>query len=295
MKKDYYQILGVSKEASDAQIKKAYRQLAKKYHPDVNQNNPEAEKKFKEITESYAVLSDPKKRKQYDTMGPGGFDSGFDFSDFFRGYQSGGGRNQSFHFGGGRGGGFHFDMSGLEDIFEGFSGFGFQRPGQGQSGFGPASPSAGYKMEVDFMTAAKGGQIDVDIAGQRKRVSIPAGIDTGKKIRISSGHQQLLIEVVVKPHERFVRNGLDITSEVSLSIVEATLGATVEVQTLDGVSQIKIPAGTSSGQKLRLSKKGIKSSDGSMGDHYVVISIVPPKNLSEQSIQMLKKFEESLK
>ncbi|MCB0326055.1 MAG: DnaJ domain-containing protein [Bdellovibrionales bacterium] len=296
MSKDYYQVLGVNKDASDAQIKSAYRALAKKYHPDVNQNNAEAEKRFKEITESYAVLSDPKKRQQYDAVGPSGFQSGFDFSDFFRGYQSGG-QSQSFHFGGGRGGGFQFDMSGLEDIFEGFSGFGAgQSRGYGQQSYSqrPAHPS--YQMNVDFMTAALGGNMDVDLGGKRKRITIPAGIESGKKIRISDDKQAaVLIEVSVGAHPQFTRKALDIYSQLSLTIVEATLGGVFDVQTIHGHSQIKIPEGTSSGQSLRLSKKGIQKNSREVGDHYVQIKITSPKMLSEKSKNLLKKFQESLK
>ena len=302
MSKDYYDILGVSKTATESEIKKSYRALAKKYHPDVNPNNKQAEDKFKEITEAYAVLSDSDKRKQYDTMGPGGFQSGFDFSEFFKGYQqrpqSGG---ASFHFTGGNGG-FQFDASGLEDIFETIlsggatrgRGFGsrkrasnpfehFQQPSQAQQ----------FEMEIDFMTSARGGEIEVDIAGKRKRIQVPKGIESGQKIRISGDKQSpdAIIVLRVRPHPVFSREGDDIVSEIDLTIVEASLGATKTVETVDGSSEVKIPEGTSSGSKLRLKQKGLYLKNGSRGDHLVKIKIVSPKKLSNRARELLEKLK----
>ena len=286
MPKDFYERLGVSKTASEAEIKKAYRTLAKKFHPDVNPDNKQAEDKFKEITEAYAVLSDDKKRKQYDTAGPGGYQSGFDFSEFYKAQQQNQGGGGSFHFSsGGGGGGFQFDMSGLEDIFEAFGG-GRQRR-TARSPFenfqqSQERPTQQFEMEIDFLMAARGGEMEIDISGKRKRIQVPKGIEPGQKIRISGdqGQPDSVITLKIRPHPVFHREGDDVLSEIPLNIVEATLGATKTVETVDGTSEITIPAGTSSGSKLRLKGKGLYFRNGGRGDHLVSIKIVPPKNPS---------------
>lgn len=296
MSKDFYNTLGVSKTASEGEIKKAYRTLAKKYHPDMNPGNKQAEEKFKEVTEAYAVLSDENKRRQYDTMGPGGFQSGFDFSEFSKGFQQ---RPQSgsFHFTGG-GGGFQFDASGLEDLFESFLGGGARRGGRRQAN--PfeqfqqnEKPSQQFEMEIDFLTAARGGEIEVDLSGKRKRIQVPKGIESGQKIRVSGdgGQPDSIITLKVRPHEHFTREGDDIVSDVELDIVEASLGATKTVETIDGTSEIKIPAGAVSGSKLRLKNKGLYLKNGSRGDHFVRVKIAPPKKLSDKAKDLLEKLK----
>lgn len=297
MSKDFYEILGVSKTASEGEIKKSYRTLAKKYHPDMNPGNKQAEDKFKEITEAYAVLSDSAKRKQYDMMGPGNFQSGFDFSEFSKGFQQHPGSG-SFHFTGGNGG-FQFDASGLEDILGAFMGGGSRRRGRAQRNpfeqFQQA-PTQQFEMEIDFMTAARGGEIEAEISGKRKRIQVPKGIESGQKIRISgdSGAPDSIITLKVRPHALFVREGDDIVSEVELSIVEASLGVTKTVETIDGTSEVKIPAGTSSGSKLRLKSKGLHLKDGSRGDHMVRIKILAPKNLSAKAQELLEKLKNEI-
>lgn len=297
MSKDFYNVLGVSKTASESEIKKSYRTLAKKYHPDVNPNNKEAEDKFKEITEAYAVLSDPDKRKQYDTMGPGGFQSGFDFSEFFKGYQQRPNQGGSFHFTGG-GNGFQFDASGLEDIFESFLGGGGRSRTSRRSQYNPyqQAPTQQFEMEIDFLTAAKGGEVDAELSGKRKRIQVPKGVESGQKIRVSGdgGSPDSIITLRVKPHPIFSREGDDIISEAELNIVEASLGVTKMVETIDGTSEVKIPAGTSSGSKLRLKKKGLYFRDGERGDHMVRIKIVPPKKLSKKAEELLEKLKDEI-
>lgn len=306
--KDFYKILGVNKEASLAEIKKAYRQLAKKWHPDVNQGDKAAEEKFKEITEAYAVLSDANKRRQYDAMGPDGFHSGFDFSEFFRGgFRPGsGGGARTYHFSGGQGG-FNFDVGGLEDIFESLFSGGMGQGGArgfrpGGHGFYPGeavvSPTT-YQMDVDFVTAAKGGEIELALEGERVRVRIPAGVENGQKIRLAGKGRpgpggrrgDLYISLQVKPHDQFERQGSDIYLEVPVTITEAALGATIEVPTLDGHSEVTLPAGTSGGAQLRLRGKGAYLRQGGRGDQYVKIKIVLPKKLNSKSRELLKEFE----
>lgn len=301
MAKDFYDILGVSKTASEAEIKKSYRALAKKFHPDVNPNNKAAEEKFKEITEAYAVLSDKDKRKQYDTMGPGGFQSGFDFSEFYKGYQQQNpGSGGSFHFSGGSGG-FQFDMSGLEDIFEAFGGGRGHRSRGSRNpfenfGYGQEKPTQQFEMEIDFLLAARGGEIEVEISGKRKRIQVPKGIESGQKIRISgeSGQADSIITLKIRPHPVFQRVGDDVMLDLSLSIVEAALGATKNVETIDGSSEISVPAGTSSGSKLRLKGKGLYLKNSSRGDLLVNIKINAPKNITSKAKELLEKLKDEL-
>lgn len=298
MSKDFYEILGVSKTASEGEIKKSYRTLAKKYHPDMNPGNKEAEDKFKEITEAYAVLSDASKRKQYDMMGPGNFQSGFDFSEFSRGFQQQPGSG-SFHFGSG-GSGFQFDASGLEDILGAFMGGNARRRG-GARGRNPfeqyqQAPTQQFEMEIDFLMAARGGEMEVDLSGKRKQIQIPKGIESGQKIRVSgdAGSPEAIITLRVRPHPVFVREGESIVSDVELSIVEASLGVTKTVETIDGTSEVKIPAGTNSGSKLRLKNKGLYLKGGTRGDHMVRIKIIAPKNLSPKAQELLEKLKNEI-
>ena len=292
--KDFYKILGVERGATKDEIKKAYRALARKYHPDVNKDNKAAEEKFKEVTEAYAVLSDDQKRKQYDAVGPDAFRSGFDYSEFFRGgFRPG--QQQYYSTGGGQG--FHFDFGGLEDIFEGmFSG--------GRSGYAGQRAHAvprdtTYQMDIDFLTSVKGGEVDVQIEQERVRVTIPPGIESGQKIRLAgkgqrspAGRGDLYISLQVKPHSRFQRKGDDIYLTVPVTIAEAALGADLEVDTIDGKSNMKLPPGTSGGQKLRLKSKGVYQRSGKRGDQFVTVSIAIPKKLDRKSKALIKEFEE---
>ncbi|MCB1197958.1 MAG: J domain-containing protein [Deltaproteobacteria bacterium] len=292
MANDFYKTLGVEKTASQAEIKKAYRALAKKYHPDVNQNNPEAEEKFKQITEAYAVLSDESKRKQYDTFGgTGNFQSGFDYGEFFKGFQGQSGQgHSSFHFSGGQGGGFQFDMSGLEDIFESFMGGGGRRqqmhnPFGNRQGY--ASAPGQFEMEVDFLTAANGGEVEIEMQGGRKRVKIPAGINHGQKIRLSN--PETLIKINIRPSDIFTRDGNDIRSYATIDPIQALLGDKIKVATIAGQSEVTIPKCTSSHAKLRLKGKGIKG-----GDHYLEIKIQSPKKLSSKAQDLLSKLRKEI-
>ncbi len=287
--KDYYQILGVSKTATDEEIKKAYRQLAKKYHPDLHPNDKDAEAKFKEVGEAYGVLIDHEKRKRYD-MGervafegapgwPGGaggpFGGGFDFSNF------------------------EADLGGMEDIFGEFFG---RRPERG--------PSRGrdieYALDIDFMHAVKGTEVEVTVrreqGSEKIKVKIPAGVSEGSRVRIAgkgmagSGGApagDLFIVMRVRGHKYFTRRGDDIYVEVPVTMSEAALGADIKVPTIDGLTTIKIPPGTQSGQKLRIKGKGAPSpKDKKKGDEFVTIKIVLPEKISAKGKELIEEFDE---
>lgn len=310
-KRDYYEVLGVNKSATDAEIKKAYRKLAKKYHPDMNKDNPKAEDLFKEVTEAYEVLSDKEKRKLYDQFGHAAFDEGAGqggaygaggqgfgsgaggFGGFggqgFRGGFSGGGGfgNSGFggfgssNFGGGSGGSFHFNGNSgdgyqeyyytgdnLDDIFDGF--FGGSRKGRSRSKDGEDVLA---KVEVSFEEAALGADKVIrfrapDGSEQSLQVHIPAGIDSGQKIRLKGkgmpgqnggGAGSLLLEVTVQSKPGFERKGMDIYTTVEIPFETAVLGGETIVPTLSGRVSCKIKEGTQSGTKIRLKGKGIAS------------------------------------
>jgi len=361
MARDLYEVLGVARSASEAEIKKAYRRLARKYHPDLNPNDKAAEAKFKEISAAYDVLSDPKKKAQYDQYGfagehpsgegwpgagsppPGGGFEGFDFSDF-----SGGGGS-------------------LRDIFQSIFGGAAGRPA-GRSG-----PERGedlqYTMKVGFVDAVRGVQTKIRLSrriacpacggsgskggapktcptcrGTGKSfqqrghmrfsgacptcggrgvvnghdcqecrgqgtvettetitVRIPAGVDTGSKVRIAGkGHAgpgggpagDLFIQIEVMPHPLFRREGLSLNIKVPITVPEATLGAKIDVPTLDGSAVIRIPPGTKSGQRFRLQGKGVpQPGSHHCGDEFVEVTIVPPPFGDERVRELMKSLE----
>ena len=325
MNKDYYSVLGLEKGADEKEIRKAFRKQAKKYHPDTNQGNKEAERKFKEINEAYAVLSDPEKKKLYDKYGEMGLQEGFDpeayeayrrngyaghaysggFGDFAGFGRSAGHRGFS-GFSGRSGGGyesFHFgsDDGDLDDLFSGLFG--------GRSGAGAGSASRGRDLEtevtISFAEAVAGCDRTINLTGQdgkssALRVHIPAGIDEGQKVRLkgkgaagSAGKGDLFLKVHILPGNGFTRKGQDVYVTAQVPFVTAALGGEVLVPTLDGKAFCRIPAGTQPGSKIRLKGKGIVSmKDHSItGDEYVVVQIQVPRNLSEQEKQKLREFE----
>lgn len=347
-KRDYYEVLGVNKLATDAEIKKAYRKLAKKYHPDMNKDNPKAEELFKEVTEAYEVLSDKEKRKLYDQFGHAAFDEGAGqggaygaggqgfgsgaggFGGFggqgFRGGFSGGGGfgNSGFggfgsgNFGGGGGGSFHFNGNSgdgyqeyyytgdnLDDIFDGF--FGGSRKGRSRSKDGEDVLA---KVEVSFEEAALGADKVIrfrapDGSEQSLQVHIPAGIDSGQKIRLKGkgmpgqnggGAGSLLLEVTVQSKPGFERKGMDIYTTVEIPFETAVLGGETIVPTLSGRVSCKIKEGTQSGTKIRLKGKGIVSmkNPSQKGDEYAVIQIRVPRNLSSDAKQKLQEYAKAV-
>lgn len=348
-KRDYYEVLGVQKNANEAEIKKAYRKLARQYHPDVNPNNPDAETKFKEVNEAFEVVGNPEKRAQYDQFGHagmGGSGGGFDGANF---------------------GGF----GDLFDMFFGGGGGGFGMGGQ------PRGPQKGsdlrYDMEISFAEAAFGleteidiprteecpacqgsgaasgthpvkcpkcrgtGQIQVqqntafgrfvnvrpcdqchgegqivdtpckDCKGQGRvrkyrkiKVKIPGGVDSGSRLRITREGEaglrggpsgDLYVYIHVKPHAIFERHGHDVICEMPVSFVQATLGADIQVPTLDGKVELKIPEGTQSGTSFRIKGHGIPHLRGNArGDQHVRVKVITPKKLTDRQRELLAEF-----
>ena len=304
-KRDYYEVLGVKRDAGEAEIKSAYRKLARKYHPDVNKASDAAER-FKEATEAYEVLSDPQKRRMYDQFGhvrpggvgrPGGaktytWQSGegvpFDIGDLF-------GRS-------GRGGGGFAGMS-LDEILEALGGE-FGRRGRRAQARAAKGPDIEHHVSLDFMQAVWGATTSLRIqqaggSGETISVKIPPGVRDGSKIRVAGkggegpgGRGDLYIIVHVSEHPYFRRVGNDIYVEVPVSIAEAALGAKVDVPTIDGMTTVTIPPGTSSARRLRLREKGVKGPGGqARGDQYVEIKIVPPPKLSAGGQELLRKLQ----
>ncbi len=321
-KRDFYDVLGVSRTASADEIKKAHRKLVRQYHPDVNKNSKDAEEKFKEVQEAYDVLSDAQKRRNYDQFGhagvgaapgagrPGAGGSGFDpFSDAFRNAQGGrgGGREYSWRvdpnvdvedFAGGG--------DGFADIFEQMFGGRAGRgagAGRGRTASRP-SPSRGadveYPITLTFAQAARGTTLPLQINREGKQetieIKIPPGVKDASRIRIKGrgqaspgGAGDLYIITRVTPHPYYRREGLDIYLDVPISLYEALLGAKVSVPTLDGDVTLTIPPGTSSGAKLRIKDRGIERAN-EKGDQYVVLKIMVPKTMDEEDRKLIEQL-----
>jgi molecular chaperone DnaJ len=215
-----------------------------------------------------------------------GFRSDFDFSQFFRGgFKPGAGQHRAYYSTGPGGRGFSFDFGGLEDIFGSFFG--------GSHGFqtGEMSTDSEAELEIDFLTAVKGGEVDVNVNGERLRTTIPKGIETGQKIRLRRGKKgDLYITLHVRPHAQFERVGDDIIVETPVSFAQAALGAKIQVQTIDGTAEVNLPSGTSSGQKLRLKGKGVYKRDGGRGDQFVRIMVTVPKHLDKRAKELIEEL-----
>jgi len=279
-KRDYYEILGVNKNANAEELKKAYRNLARKNHPDVNKAEG-AEKKFKEINEAYQVLSDPQKKSAYDQYGHAAFAPGGGFGgagqpgEGFRTYTwSSSGNPQDFN----------FDFGGFADPFDIFEMVFGERSPFGQS----TRRVPRYVLQIEFMEAVHGVEKTVDIEGKRQKVKIPAGVDTGTEIKFSN----FAIICEVSSHRNFKRRGFDVISEEEISFSQAALGTIAEIETVDGGVKIRIPSGTQPGTQIRLRGKGIKHISGhSHGDHYVIIRVHIPSKLNRDQKRLLEDLE----
>jgi len=302
MPKDYYEILGVPRSATQEEIKKSYRRLAKQYHPDVNKGDKKAEEKFKEISQAYDILGDPDKRKKYDQFGQWAEQGGFDpRSQPYRTYTWTSGSPSS-----------DFDLG---DIFGDMFGLG----GAGRRGSRGRAGGARWEnprreeergrdvttsIEIGFEESVKGTTRRVSISrnGREERIDIkiPAGIKDGGKVRVAGKGENggdLYIKVNVSPHPLFWREDDDLYLEVSITFTEAILGTKIKVPTLSdgGAVHLKIPPATSSGQKFRLKGKGVPHLGRSgQGDQYVIIKIVIPPHLDEESKESIRKIHERL-
>jgi molecular chaperone DnaJ len=305
--KDFYRILGVSKDVDDAELKKTYRKLARTHHPDSNQGDAAAEAKFKEISEAYSVLSDPEQRKEYDqirAMGSG--------ARFTAGGQSAGGFEDVFSmFGQGRGGRGQ-SAEDFEDIFSMFNQqqggrFGSGRFGQSSGGFrGYGGPSRGSdvtaRTTIDFITATKGETITLQGEdGKPFKVKIPAGVSDGQKIRLrgrgrpspdGGENGDVVVQVAVRPHPVFVREGLNLRLTIPVTFTEAALGATIEVPTLGGDPvKLRVAPGTPSGRVLRVKGRGVQTDKGT-GDLLAEVQVAVPSHLDDAAREALERYHE---
>ena len=343
-KRDYYDVLGVSRSASASEIKKAYRKLAKKYHPDTNAGNKEAEQKFKEVTEAYNVLSDEEKKKMYDQFGHAAFDGsapngayqgnagnyGSGFGGSYSGaYQDANGAYHEYHFNSSNMGDIFDDMFG--NIFHGDEsgkGFGSFRSGStgGFKGFGSGG-SKGFGGQYYQNAPQKGSDIHADVtvgfdeaafgcdkiitlqnpsdgSSQSLKVHIPAGIDTGKSVRLRGKGQpgfqggeagDLFLKVTVANKPGYERKGLDVYTTIQIPYTTAVFGGEARVHTLYGDVMCKIKEGTQSGSRIRLRGKGIVSmKDANVhGDQYVTVQIQVPRHLNAEARQKLMEYKKA--
>jgi curved DNA-binding protein len=293
--RDYYDTLGVKRNASDEEIQRSYRKLAMKYHPDKNPTSrKEAEERFKELNEAYAVLSDPEKRKQYDTFGKERFHQRFTQEDIFRGFDvdeifsslfRGRGRRESRS-------GRSFDFG---DLFTGYQNAG-RMPQKGED--------VVYELSISLEDAAFGGEKRVSYRKDGKTeeisVKIPPGIVSGKKLRAAGkgiegktggSAGDLYLQISVREHPVFKREADDIIIEKEIGFPEAVLGTSIEVPTLEGVKKVKVPAGTQCNTKLRLRGLGIPHLDGGgRGDEYVKVVVRVPKRVSEKGKELIQQL-----
>ena len=312
MAEDYYKVLGLEKTASGEEIKKAYRKLALKYHPDKNPNNKEAEEQFKKISEAYAVLSDPEKRKQYDSFGSDTFSQRYTQEDIFR----------------------NFDLNSIlrEMGFGGMGGYsgrtyrtgGRTRTYGSQGGFDPFADLFGGQAQQYSHAPQKGQDLQYNLSisleesvfGAEKKITlqradkidelnikIPKGISTGKKLRLASKGNpgidggppgDLYLNINVIPHPLFSREGNDIYIEKTISFSQAALGTTIEVATIDGsTKRIKVPQGTQNNTRIRMKGYGVPGLKGGVkGDQYVKISVSVPRKLSDKQTELIKALAE---
>lgn len=280
--KDYYKILGVDKSASKDDVKKAFRKLAHEHHPDKNKGN---DVKFKEINEAYTVLSDDQKRQQYDTFGSagpgagfnpgqgGGF-GGFDFSGFAKQYQGQNGQS------------FEFDLG---DLFGDFFGGG-RRPRKGAN--------ITVDVQLTFKESVFGVEKEINLGKEKLMVTIPSGIENGQGLRVSGkgeegqgGKGDLIVRVWVAEHKVFRKEGYNLIMELNLKLTTALLGATLDIETLDGNIELKVSAGTTHNEILRVRQKGIPDERGRRGDLLIVTKVEMPKKISKQAQKLVEELK----
>jgi curved DNA-binding protein len=303
---DYYETLGISKTATSDEIKKAYRKLALKFHPDKNNGDKTAEEKFKQISEAYAVLSDPEKKQQYDTFGSTQFHQRYSQEDIFRNFDINeilrqfnfGGNGQNIHFGSGAGPG-------------AFSFFGnASRGGCGSGGCGGQikGQDLTYQLTVTLEDVMNGAERNITLrtngTPQNVSVKIPKGIEEGKKLRLKEKGGaspaggppgDLYLKVEIAPHERFVREGDDLVTEKLVTFSEACLGTKVEVETIEGKKfVVTIPPGSVNESRLRLKGHGLPAGPiGDRGDLYVKVGVAVPKELSQEQEDLIRDLQKA--
>lgn len=305
--KDYYDILGVGKKASSDEIKRAYRTLALKYHPDRNQGDEQAEEKFKEINEAYQVLSDPSKRSRYDQLGSAysswqrtGAPGGFNWDEWFTTAPGGGVRVEFNDFGDLFGGGFSDFFT---RIFGGFAGM---DPSQVRTGRGrrkgqtPQSPRYQQKVIISLQESYSGSSRRISIDGRQIEVKIPRGARTGTKVRVAGVgpagpdrvRSDLYLLIEVAPDPRFKRTGNNLKTDIEVDLYTAVLGGELPVATLSGDVLLNIPPGTQPGQTFRLSGKGMPylRSIAKFGDLFVKAKVRIPKQLSSEEMRLFKEL-----
>ncbi|MGR5547907.1 DnaJ C-terminal domain-containing protein [Vibrio sp. DNB22_12_1] len=303
-KRDYYEVLGIPKDTSTKDIKKAYKKLAMKYHPDKNPGDKTAEEKFKEIKEAYEILTDDEKRQQYDRFGHAAFQGSSD-----NGHHDGRG---------------HYQSGGFEDIFggafgrQGFGGFGRSSGGFGgfddifsQTRGGRSQPSKGqdheFTLTVDFVDAIQGTEkiVELPVNGEQKKINvkIPPGIRDGEKIRFSNKgapginggpNGDLLLVINTRDHAFLKREKDNLLCTAHIDMVNAALGGEVEIQVLDSRYKLKVPAGSQSGRKFKMTGKGVKNRKGVTGDLIVTLHVDTPTNLTVTQKYLLEQFKATL-
>jgi curved DNA-binding protein len=292
-KRDPYEVLGVPAGATEDDIKKAYRKLARQHHPDRNPGDKTAEGKFKEVQEAYDIVGDAEKRKKFDQFGYAAFHPNMAGGPW-SGQQGGG--NYQFDFGdlGGAGGG-------IEDLFGGLFGGGRKKRSRGNV----PGQDISAEILVPFTTAALGGEIEVALTQptrQQLSIRIPPGLSDGDKLRLAGKGMpspskngkagDLIVTTRIEPHPFFTRKGADLHLEAPITIAEAVLGTNLEVPTLEGRASVSVPPGTSSGQKLRLRGKGVPQRTAERGDLYIQMKVVAPKTVDEASKKLIEQFGE---